>query len=155
VPEAETELAFILTTMAGHLFGYHAAMAIDALARPLREARGVIEIGALAPNGGDMRERLRPGLQEPFRRFRDEMSGGRYNGVLEARTASRLALLFRYAMRALPLEFFTVSTIAGASSRSSPSTVSQPTATTSLFSASSFFSASRRASLLPLNPSAR
>jgi glucosamine--fructose-6-phosphate aminotransferase (isomerizing) len=106
VPEAEPELAFILSTMAGHLFGYHAAMAIDALALPLREARGVIEIGALAPNGGDLRDGLRPGLEKPFRRFAEGLRSGRYDGALEARTASRLSLTFRYAMRAMPLEYF-------------------------------------------------
>ncbi len=106
VPAAEPELAFILSTMAGHLFGYHAAMAIDALALPLREARGVIEIGALSPNGGDLRDGLRPGLQEPFRRFAEGLRSGRYDGALEARTASRLSLSFRYAMRTMPLEYF-------------------------------------------------
>ncbi|MHC4550355.1 MAG: SIS domain-containing protein [Planctomycetota bacterium] len=106
VPEVDGELSFILTTMAGHLFGYHAAMAIDGLARPLREARGAIEIGALAPVAGDVRERLRPGLQAPFRRFTEGLRAGQYDGVLEAQTASRLSLLFRYATRALPLEFF-------------------------------------------------
>jgi len=107
VPDAEPELAFVLSTMAGHLFGYHAAMAIDALARPLREARGAIEIGALAPNGGgDLRDRLRGGMQGPFKRFSEGLRAGRYDGALEARTAARLSLLFRYAMRALPLEFF-------------------------------------------------
>ena len=33
-------LAFVLSAMVGHLFGYEAALAIDAQARPLREARG-------------------------------------------------------------------------------------------------------------------
>jgi len=107
VPEVEPELSFILTTMAGHLFGYHAAMAIDALALPLREARGAIEVGALAPgNGGDLRDRLKPGLLGPYRKFVESLRTGRYNGVLEASTASDLSLLFRYAMRAVPLEFF-------------------------------------------------
>jgi glucosamine--fructose-6-phosphate aminotransferase (isomerizing) len=107
VPEVEAELAFVLATMAGHLFGYHAAMAIDALARPLREARGAIEVGALATaDSGDLRDQLRPGLAEPFRRFTDGLQSGRYNGVLEAKTASRLSLLFRYATRTLPLEYF-------------------------------------------------
>ena len=36
-------LAFVLSTMAGHLFGYEAALAIDASARPLREARAAIQ----------------------------------------------------------------------------------------------------------------
>ena len=37
------QLAFVLAAMAGHLFGYEAALAIDAQARPLREARAAIE----------------------------------------------------------------------------------------------------------------
>src|SRR5690606_8070005 len=43
VPYVQPELAFVLTTVVGHLFGYEAALAIDAQARPLREARGAIE----------------------------------------------------------------------------------------------------------------
>ncbi|MFM8776904.1 MAG: SIS domain-containing protein, partial [Actinomycetota bacterium] len=39
VPNVESSLSFILSVMVGHLFGYEAALAIDALARPLREAR--------------------------------------------------------------------------------------------------------------------
>jgi glucosamine--fructose-6-phosphate aminotransferase (isomerizing) len=49
VPETHPELAFVLSAMAGHLFGYEAALAIDGLARPLREARAAIE----ALIGGD------------------------------------------------------------------------------------------------------
>ena len=43
VPVVHPDLAFVLSTMVGHLFGYEAALAIDATARPLREARGRIE----------------------------------------------------------------------------------------------------------------
>ncbi|MCP3991198.1 MAG: SIS domain-containing protein, partial [Actinomycetia bacterium] len=43
VPEVHSKLAFVLSTIVGHLFGYEAALAIDASARPLREARGAIE----------------------------------------------------------------------------------------------------------------
>ena len=43
VPPIDPALAFVLSTMAGHLFGYEAALAIDASAIPLREAREVIE----------------------------------------------------------------------------------------------------------------
>ena len=43
VPPIDPALAFVLSTMAGHLFGYEAALAIDASALPLREAREVIE----------------------------------------------------------------------------------------------------------------
>ncbi|HEX5365219.1 MAG TPA: SIS domain-containing protein [Acidimicrobiales bacterium] len=51
VPETHPDLAFVLSAMAGHLFGYEAALAIDALARPLRAARAAIE-GVIA---GDAR----------------------------------------------------------------------------------------------------
>ena len=43
VPATHPQLAFVLAAMAGHLFGYEAALAIDAQARPLREARAAIE----------------------------------------------------------------------------------------------------------------
>ena len=105
-PEVHPDLAFILSTMVGHLFGYHAAQAIDDLARPLRDARRAIEIGALAPPQGDLRDELAKQIGGPFQQYLDGLRTGRYNGALEASTASRLALLFRYAMRIMPLEFF-------------------------------------------------
>ena len=37
VPAVHPDVAFVLSAMAGHLFGYEAALAIDASARPLRE----------------------------------------------------------------------------------------------------------------------
>ena len=43
VPRVDPSVAFILSVMVGHLFGYEAALAIDALARPLRAAREVVE----------------------------------------------------------------------------------------------------------------
>ena len=42
VPVVHPDVAFVLSAMAGHLFGYEAALAIDASARPLREARAAI-----------------------------------------------------------------------------------------------------------------
>ena len=48
VPSVHPDLAFVLCTVAGHLFGYEAALAIDATARPLREARGCIEHSLIA-----------------------------------------------------------------------------------------------------------
>jgi len=106
VPAVHPDLAFVMSTMVGHLFGYHAAQAIDELAVPLRQARRAIEVGALAPPQGDLRDALAPSLNEPFRHYLEGLRGGRYNGALEASTASRLALLFRYSSRIMPLEFF-------------------------------------------------
>ena len=43
VPAVDPALGFVISAMAGHVFGYEAALAIDATARPLREAMEVIE----------------------------------------------------------------------------------------------------------------
>src|SRR5207249_5384657 len=43
VPATHPRLAFVLSAMVGHLFGYEAALAIDGQARILREARAAIE----------------------------------------------------------------------------------------------------------------
>ncbi|MGQ0612954.1 MAG: SIS domain-containing protein [Planctomycetaceae bacterium] len=107
VPEVDPALAFILTTVTGHLFGYHAAQAIDRLALPLRQARAAIEVGERAAGPGrDLRDQLRPQLDGPFRSFSETLRSGRYDGVMEAATATRLSLLLRYATAALPLEYF-------------------------------------------------
>src|SRR4029079_11776891 len=43
VPSVHPALSFVLCALVGHLFGYEAALAIDASALPLRAARGCIE----------------------------------------------------------------------------------------------------------------
>ena len=53
VPVVDSALAFVLTAMVGHLFGYEAALAIDASGRPLREAREVIEDALIESDNGD------------------------------------------------------------------------------------------------------
>ena len=69
VPRVEPELAFVLAAMVGHLFGYEAALAIDALARPLREAREVIEhaVGTGAPEADALLDGLRESPRSPSR----------------------------------------------------------------------------------------
>src|SRR4051794_1125734 len=53
VPAVHPALAFVLATVVGHLFGYEAALAIDAQARPLREVRAAVEAAASSANGSD------------------------------------------------------------------------------------------------------
>ena len=88
--------------MVGHLFGYEAALAIDAGARPLREARAAIEgaVGrrAQAADGETLLEELRPTFEPLAARFFDTLRNGSYDGHLEASTGSRVAALFRYAL---------------------------------------------------------
>ena len=108
VPSTHERLAFVLSTVVGHLFGYEAARAIDAQARPLREIRSAIEasVGAGAPSGDRLLNRLRPVLERNAGQFYDGLRTGAYNGHLEASTAVRLAALLRYGLEQVPLESY-------------------------------------------------
>jgi glucosamine--fructose-6-phosphate aminotransferase (isomerizing) len=111
VPATHPDLAFVLSAMAGHLFGYEAALAIDGLARPLREARAAIEtvIGTDERRDGEsMLRRLGIDLEPVARRYFDGLRVGRYDGQLEASTAVRLAALFRYVLGVVPLEAYQI-----------------------------------------------
>jgi glucosamine--fructose-6-phosphate aminotransferase (isomerizing) len=89
-------LDFVLSTVAGHLFCYEAALAIDATARPLREARAAIEASTAGPVD-DVLVRLAPMIEAPTRHFLEGLRAGRYDGSLEASTGARIASLLRYA----------------------------------------------------------
>ncbi len=107
VPATHPLLGFVLTAVAGHLFGYEAALAIDAQARPLREARAAIEdaVGeSAAADGDELLRSLRPAMQASAARFFDGLRSGAYDGNLEASTAVRLASSFRYALGVAPLD---------------------------------------------------
>ena len=109
VPHVLPELAFVLTTVVGHLFGYEAALAIDAQARGLREARGAIEEAVSGPVVADAEVilvELRPVFESVSARFHDGLRTGAYNGHLEAGTAVRLSSMFRYATGLAPLDAY-------------------------------------------------
>ena len=111
VPVVDPALSFILATVVGHLFGYEAALAIDASALPLRQARAAIEARITGPGDGDG-ERLLADLRTDFTplaaRFFEVLRSGGYDGTLEAGTAVRLASLMRYATGLVPLESYDV-----------------------------------------------
>jgi glucosamine--fructose-6-phosphate aminotransferase (isomerizing) len=106
VPAVHPALGFVLATMVGHLFGYEAALAIDATARPLREARAAIEAAAAHVDAPGTFDRLAEVLEAPGERFFSVLRDGGYDGTLEAGTAVRIASLFRYATGVLPLDAF-------------------------------------------------
>lgn len=110
VPSVHPRLAFVLSTMVGHLFGYEAARAIDAQADPLRQAHAAIEKVAVQLNDQDPTEELLADLSQVLATseasFSSELRSGRLNGHLEASTAVRLAGLFRYALGDVPLEAY-------------------------------------------------
>ncbi|MCY3967171.1 MAG: glucosamine-6-phosphate synthase, partial [bacterium] len=103
------ELAFVLATMVGHLFGYESALAIDELAKPLRETRTIIQ-DAL----DDTTHRLHPNLLstlssalEPLaQQFLNRLHNGNYNGCLQASTATDIASLYRYSTGITPLDVY-------------------------------------------------
>ena len=109
VPPVHPALAYVMSTMAGHLFGYRTALAIDELAMPLRRMRGAIEEEfAEGIAIADVFGRLRPLLQPHWQHFRDDLQAGRYDGTLEARTAAHLVSLCNYVLGLMPLDAFAV-----------------------------------------------
>ncbi len=112
VPQVHPSLAFLLSAMVGHLFGYEAARAIDAQARPLRKAHAAIEHEAqrrqsTAAEPGEVADgTLLEDLRMAASAFSDELRSGRLNGNLEASTAVRLSTHFRFALGDVPLESY-------------------------------------------------
>ena len=114
LPAVHPDLAFVLATMAGHLFGYEAALAIDACAEPLRRTRGAIEAALDAEPDGAVSDAeamlagLAPAIAAGAEQFGRRLRDGGYDGHLPAATALRLDALFRYALGVLPLAAFEI-----------------------------------------------
>ncbi|MFA9564645.1 MAG: SIS domain-containing protein [Acidimicrobiales bacterium] len=108
VPQTHPALGFILATVAGHLFGYEAALAIDEQARPLRECRSAIEgiVESGVTDAATVLSRLPGLLTEPASRFFDVLRAGSYNGHLEASTAQNIATALRYTLGISPLDTY-------------------------------------------------
>jgi glucosamine--fructose-6-phosphate aminotransferase (isomerizing) len=105
VPAVDPALGFVLSAMVGHLFGYEAALAIDASAHPLREARETIErLVGQQLSGDDVVARMHTELRQPIERFQDGLRSGLYDGHLEASTAARLYGLLRDVSSERPIE---------------------------------------------------
>ncbi|MGH9155903.1 MAG: SIS domain-containing protein [Acidimicrobiales bacterium] len=108
VPTCHPALAFVLSAMAGHLFGYEAALAIDAQARPLREARAAVETVASSALDTDDEPLRRLGrlVEAPATQFLTGLRSGSYDGHLEAATAVGVTSLLRYARGVAPLDSY-------------------------------------------------
>jgi len=107
VPVSDPALAFILSAMVGHLFGYEAALAIDELALPLRKLREMVEL--IIGRGGSGEDALRRVEQQfvpvvPL--FLESLNSGQYDGNLEASTAIRIVSLLRIVIGPNPLQAF-------------------------------------------------
>jgi len=107
VPEVDPSVAFILSAMVGHLFGYEAALAIDATARPLREIRESIkEIAGTYTESTQVVTHIRRHAVQPAGRFFDALSMGQYDGTLEASTAVRLTSILYDVLSKDPIDAY-------------------------------------------------
>jgi glucosamine--fructose-6-phosphate aminotransferase (isomerizing) len=107
VPAADPALAFVLSSMVGHLFGYEAALAIDALARPLRQLREVVELAVGRGGNGDAALTLiEQQIGSAAQQFFTVLKTGQYNGNLEASTAVQVVSLLRIVTGPQPLQSF-------------------------------------------------
>ncbi|MFM7047224.1 MAG: SIS domain-containing protein [Actinomycetota bacterium] len=107
VPEVDPRVAFVLSVMVGHLFGYEAAMAIDALARPLRQTREVVEHAVeRGGQGATLLEKVHAEIGVPANRFFDALATGAYDGNLEVSSAVRVVGILRTVMSANPLQTY-------------------------------------------------
>jgi glutamine---fructose-6-phosphate transaminase (isomerizing) len=107
VPRVHLDLAFVMSALAGHIWGYEAALAIDSQARDLRALRAVVDEALTEGTGlAGVAAELTPGADAFFRRLRS----GEYDGNLEAGLAVRLSMALRYATGQLPLEAYELET---------------------------------------------
>ncbi|MDA0298053.1 MAG: SIS domain-containing protein [Actinobacteria bacterium] len=107
VPQVDPSVAFILSVMVGHIFGYEAALAIDALARPLRACREVVEHAVERGGiGSELLVKVRAEIGMPATRFFDALTTGDYDGNLEPSTAVRVVTMLRDVMASDPLQSF-------------------------------------------------
>lgn len=107
LPPVHPALGFVLAAMAGHLFGYEAALAIDALAKPLREARSALEeLVSTKADVDKLFEALRGKLVAPAAKYFDGVRSGEYDGHLESSMAVRVASLLRFATGVFPLDVY-------------------------------------------------
>lgn len=112
VPHAEYPGPVILNTLAGHLWGYYAARAIDGEARPFKEFRGRLAARKAELDGRRL-SLFEQAADEELHRMVDSFSSvfqerrnlGCY-GSLKADTAADIALLLKYCTGRLPLEEF-------------------------------------------------
>jgi len=113
VPEIEERFSPILTTLAGHLWGYHAAKAIDKESRFLFDFREEISgyISTSLKKGLDIYQTiLDKTFQEKTARFsidfKKRLEERRYTSAMELKAASDLTLLLKYLSGRLPMSDF-------------------------------------------------
>ena len=111
VPQVSPQFAPILNTLVGHIWGYHAALAIHEGSRFLHEVRESIQdtVDGLAKQGLDIYEvvlekSFREKIAQFYRAFREKRRAEQFPTAITH--ASDLTLLFKYLSGHLPLTDF-------------------------------------------------
>jgi glucosamine--fructose-6-phosphate aminotransferase (isomerizing) len=111
VPAYRGTLSYLLATMVGHLFGYHAAASFDRHAGQLRAIRtGILQaLEAAGPSGALAQGELQPSDlalgDDTLSRMRDFLgllSSGTLDGCLAAAVGLRLGFLFQTVLGRIP-----------------------------------------------------
>ncbi len=111
VPQVSPQFAPILNTLVGHIWGYHAALAIHEGSRFLNDIRDAINkiLDELAQEGLDVYEiildkRFREKIAAYYKEFRERRRAEKFPTAIT--NASDLTLLFKYLSGRLPLTDF-------------------------------------------------
>jgi glucosamine--fructose-6-phosphate aminotransferase (isomerizing) len=113
VPRYEGELGYLLPTMVGHLYGYHAASAFDRHADHMKKLRlnlvKELETGGDDLTGTDLWKMLGRSLEitSDALEVQGVMESGDLNSGLEVGTATRLSSLLDFLLGRIPLDAFT------------------------------------------------
>jgi glucosamine--fructose-6-phosphate aminotransferase (isomerizing) len=113
VPEIDERFSPVLTTMAGHLWGYYAARAINDESRFLSDFRMDIStyVSKTLDKGLDIYQAIlektfQENISRFFSSFKERLSEGRYTTAMGLNVASDLTLLLKYLSGRLPTSDF-------------------------------------------------
>ncbi len=113
LPRASETVSLILNTVAGHLWGYYAALAINSEGDFFKEVRQAV-VESLTGQPGRARDpmigspEVRGRLLEFYRAFQGRKQGGRFQSGLDSDTCANLLLLFKYSIDHTPLDHFEI-----------------------------------------------
>ena len=104
VPSTGGPLDYLLATMVGHLFGYHAAATFDHYAERLRKLRASLLDSA--SDDGSLNEGLPTETVEQVVDLEDVLLEGELEGALKVSTGAKLATVFNFLLGRIALDEF-------------------------------------------------
>jgi glutamine---fructose-6-phosphate transaminase (isomerizing) len=109
LPPYRGRLSYLLGAMAGHLFGYHAAVSFDSYADRARRIRAGLQESLLARGGAELTptsEALPPALTDQVLELERSLTAGEVDGGLTVGTATRLSRALGVLLGRFPVDVF-------------------------------------------------